>query len=75
MLCHWTTKEYDYDKNVFVLFAAIYLFYWQLLQNNNVVKPFTPTSDQDRTSPHNINTISSRQVMRIEKNVNHGIIS
>lgn len=38
MLCHWTIKEYDYDKNVFVLFAAIYLVYWQLLQNNNVVK-------------------------------------
>ena len=75
MLCHWTTKEYDYDKNVFILFAAVYLFYWQLLQNNNVVKPFTPTSDQDRTSPYNINTISSRQVMRIEKNINHGIIS
>ena len=36
---------------------------------------FTPTSDQDRISPYNINTISSRQVMRIEKNINHGIIS
>ena len=75
MLCHWTTKEYDYDKNVFVLFAAIYLVYWQLLQNSNVVKPFTLTSDQDRTSPYNINTISSRQVMRIEKNISYGIIS
>ena len=39
------------------------------------VNPFTPTSDQDRISLYNINTISSRQVMRIEKNVNHGIIS
>ena len=37
--------------------------------------PFTPTSEQDRISPYNINTISCRQVMRIEKNVNHGIIS
>ena len=37
--------------------------------------PFTPTSDQDRISPYNIYTISSRQVMRIEKNVNYGIIS
>ena len=36
---------------------------------------FTPTSDQDRISPYNINTTSSRQVMRIEKNINHGIIS
>ena len=39
------------------------------------INPFTPTSDQDRISPYNINTISSRQVMRIEKNINHGIIS
>ena len=39
----------------------------------NAANPFTPTSDQDRISPHNINTISSRQVMRIEKNVYHGI--
>ena len=37
--------------------------------------PFTSTSDQERISLYNINTISSRQVMRIEKNVNHGIIS
>ena len=45
--------------------------------NNQIlrVNPFTPTSDQDRISPYNINTISSRQVMRIEKNINHGIIS
>ena len=38
------------------------------------VNPFTPTSDQDRISPYNINTISRRYVMRIEKNVNHGIV-
>ena len=35
----------------------------------------TPMSDQDRTSPYNIDTISSRQVMRIKKNINQGIIS
>ena len=29
--------------------------------------PLTPTSDQDRISPYNINTISGRQVMRIKK--------
>ena len=45
--------------------------------NNQIlgVNPFTPTNDQDRISPYNINTISSRQVMRIEKNINYGIIS
>ena len=31
-------------------------------------------SDQDRISPYNINTILSRQVMRIKKTVNLGII-
>ena len=32
--------------------------------------PFTLMSDQDRISPHNVNTISTRQVMRIEKILN-----
>ena len=32
-------------------------------------------SDQERISPYNINTISSRQVMRIKKNISRGIIS
>ena len=41
----------------------------------SMLKPFTPISDQDRISPYNINTISSRQVMRIEKNINYEIIS
>ena len=31
--------------------------------------------DQDRISPHNINTISSRQVMRIKKYISQAIIS
>ena len=30
-------------------------------------------SDQDRISPHDINTISSIWVMRIKKNINKGI--
>ena len=38
------------------------------------VNTFIPTSDQDRISPYNIDTISSRQVMRIEKNINRVII-
>ena len=37
--------------------------------------PLTPMSDQDRTSPYNINTISCRQVMRINTNINQGIFS
>ena len=38
-------------------------------QGHLTLNPFTPMSDQDRISPYNINTISSRQVMRIEKNI------
>ena len=45
-----------------------------LFQVNNVTTYFlvsfnslTLLSDQDRISPYNINTISSRQVMRIKK--------
>ena len=29
-----------------------------------------PLSDQDRISPYDVNTISSRQAMRIKKNIN-----
>ena len=32
-------------------------------------------SDQGRISHYNINTVSSRQVTRIKKNINQGIIS
>ena len=37
--------------------------------------PLTLTSDQDRISPYNINTISSKKVMRIKKNISKGIKS
>ena len=43
--------------------------------DGELINPLTPISDQDRISPYNVNTISSRQVMRIEKNINRGIIS
>ena len=32
--------------------------------------PLTPMSDEDRISLYNINTISSKLVMRIKKNIN-----
>ena len=44
-------------------------------KGNRMFNPFTPTSDRDRISPYNINTISSRQVMGIKKNINYGVIS
>ena len=39
------------------------------------ISSFALKSDQNRFSHCNINTISSRQVMKIKKNINHGIIS
>ena len=39
------------------------------------ISSFALIRDQNRFSHCNINTISSRQVMRIKKNINHGIIS
>ena len=34
----------------------------------------TPMSDQDRISPYNIIATSSRQVMRIKKNIARGLL-
>ena len=34
--------------------------------------PLTPLSDQDRISSYYINKISTREVMRIKKNINFG---
>ena len=39
------------------------------------VDPLTPMSDHERFSLYNINTISSKKVMRIKKNINWEIIS
>ena len=49
------------------LFTYSTLVFWQVITNN----PITPGSDQEGISPYNINTISSRQVM---KNINWWII-
>ena len=35
----------------------------------HLFNPLTPMSDQDRISPYNINTISSRQVRRIKEDI------
>ena len=35
----------------------------------NAFTPLSPGCDQDRISPYTISTISSRQVMRIKKNI------
>ena len=82
-----STYVFSYTNNNAVVMDCVLLeIFWFLFRErqSQVLKkktkkyslnPFTPTSDQERISPYNINTISSRQVMRIEKNTNHGIIS
>ena len=44
----------------------------KLLQKK--LNPLIPVSDEDRISSYNINTISTRIVMRKKKNINLGII-
>ena len=39
-----------------------------------IFNPLSPTGDLDRSSPYVISVISSRQVIRIKKNINWGII-
>ena len=39
-------------------------------KRNMLFNPLSPMSDQNRISPYNVITISSRQVMRIKKNIN-----
>ena len=34
-------------------------------RKKGIFNPLTPMSDQDRISPYNMNTVSSRKVMRI----------
>ena len=41
-----------------------------LIEFSLALNPLTPMSDQDRFSPCNINTILSRQVMKVKKNIN-----
>ena len=43
---------------------------WQQKMLYTNFNPLTPMSDQERISPYIIHTVSSRQVMRIEKNNN-----
>ena len=36
-----------------------------------VFNTLTPISDQERISPNNIHVISSKQVMRVKRNINY----
>ena len=43
-------------------------------ESRTLGEPLTPSSDQSRISPYNINTISSRQVMGVKKNISWGLL-
>ena len=51
------------------LLHSVLCTFRQVLKRRTLFNPLTPLSDQDRISPYNINTISSRLVMRIKKNI------
>ena len=42
--------------------------------DKSLINPLTSINDQGRISPYNVNTLS-RQVRRIKRNINQGIIS
>ena len=55
----------------FLHFKQFGCFY---LESSLALNPLSPTSDQDRISSYTISTISSRQVMRIKKNLIGGLL-
>ena len=52
---------------------------WIVIGNPSVTdlefNPLTSTSDQNRPSPYNIITLSSRKVMRIRQTMNQGLVN
>ena len=46
----------------------------ELIFDFSVMNLLTPLNDQEGISPHNISTISSRQVMRIKSSINKGLL-
>ena len=69
-------KQKERRKHIFILFTPLYLIInrekcmenpcmqWRMVHIFFLLNPLTPVSDQERISPHQINTISNRQVMR-----------
>lgn len=72
--------EKDASESVFILIGDtltiyVFLIHRTLLKCNLTANPLAPMSEQGRISPYNIDTILRRQVMRVKKNMNSGIIS
>ena len=57
------------------VFMPFFLFVYTLLHVSPIstevlINPLTPRSDQHIKSPYNFNTLSSREVLRIQKVIN-----
>ena len=72
VLLSTTLSHFLHSGNLNVWFKSNIVRRNKILVTDN---PFTHSSDQDRISPYNINTISIRWVMRIKKNINFRIVS
>ena len=78
---HQYHYHYRHSPKLFELFFSLQCvnssFFLYPKQGNKfkIVNPLTPMNYQDRISPHCTNTISSRQYMRITRNINWRIIS
>ena len=59
-----------------LIFLSSVIFYWTDTETwNLIINPLTLRSDQDRISPYNINSMSRRQVIRINRNISRAINS
>ena len=84
LLCDWSRNKLHalnhqiQNQNQSQLCCMCFLHFKQFgcfyLGSSLALNPLSPTSDQARISSYAISTISSRQVMRIKKNINWGII-
>ena len=59
---------------LYIFQTLINLFSLKPTGANRYLIPYTPMSDKDKISPYSINTISSRQVIRIKKNIIRGLL-
>ena len=62
-----SSKKLNPEGSLMLLGSSVTRFF---IQFKAIVLTLAPMSDQDRNSPYNINTISSRQVKTTEKNIN-----
>ena len=62
-----SSKKLNPEGSLMFLGSSVTRFF---IQFKAIVLTLAPMSDQDRNSPYNINTISSRKVKTTEKNIN-----